>query len=97
MNTWVLRTTQRIPDITSHSVRPEARPPGGPVQRAEECEGAEKEGESCWKSGGGRVRLYTWRRAGLADEVGCDALPDAAGGEAVTGPLNRKGQSTGRP
>jgi hypothetical protein len=35
---------------------------------------------------------------GLADEVGFDALakgpdamPDAAGGEAVTGPLNRKG------
>jgi hypothetical protein len=24
-------------------------------------------------------------------------MPDAAGGEAVTGPLNRKGQSTGRP
>jgi hypothetical protein len=27
------------------------------------------------------VRLYTWRRTGLADEVGCDAIPDAAGGE----------------
>jgi hypothetical protein len=51
-------------------------------------EGEKREGESCWKSGGGRVRLYTWRSAGLADEV---AMPDAAGGEAVTGPLNRKG------
>ena len=40
-----------------------------------------REGESCWKSGGGRVRLYTWRRTGLADEVGSDAIPDAAGGE----------------
>jgi hypothetical protein len=26
-----------------------------------------------------------------ADEVGFDAMPDAAGGEAVTGPLNWKG------
>jgi hypothetical protein len=41
------------------------------------------------------VRLYTWRRAGLADEVGCDAIPDTAGGEGVTGSLNRKGKSTG--
>jgi hypothetical protein len=79
-------------------VRPEARPGGGRggVQEAED-RGGKREGERCWKSGGGRVRLYTWRRAGLADEVGCDAMPDAAGGEGVTGPLNRKGQSTGRP
>jgi hypothetical protein len=27
------------------------------------------------------VRLYRWRRTGLADEVGYDAIPDAAGGE----------------
>ena len=27
----------------------------------------------------------------MADEVGFDAMPDAAGGEGVTGPLNRKG------
>ena len=27
------------------------------------------------------MRLYTWRRTGLADEVGSDAIPDAAGGE----------------
>jgi hypothetical protein len=27
------------------------------------------------------VRLYTWRGAGLADEAGSDAMPDAAGGE----------------
>jgi hypothetical protein len=35
----------------------------------------------CWKSDGGRVRLYTWPRAGLADEFGSDAIPDVAGGE----------------
>src|ERR1700722_20746932 len=33
------------------------------------------------KSGGGRVRLYTRRSTGLADEVGSDAIPDVAGGE----------------
>ena len=27
------------------------------------------------------MRLHTWRRAGLADEVGSDAMLDAAGGE----------------
>jgi hypothetical protein len=59
--------------------------------RKVKSEGEKREGESCWKSGGGRVRLYTWRKAGLADEVGFDAMPDAAGGEGVTGPLNRKG------
>jgi hypothetical protein len=53
-------------------------------------EEGKREGESCWKSGRGRVRFYSWRRAGLADEVGCDAMPDAAGGEGVTGSLNRK-------
>jgi hypothetical protein len=39
------------------------------------------EGESCWKSGGGRTRLYTWPRVGLADEARSDAIPDATGGE----------------
>jgi hypothetical protein len=53
----------------------------GPVQEGERGEGNKREGESYWKSGGGRVRLYTWRRTGLADEVGSDAIPDAAGGE----------------
>jgi hypothetical protein len=77
------------------SARPEAR--GRGRCRKLKTEGKEREGKSCWKSGGGRVRLYTWHRAGLADAVGCDAIPDAAGGEAVTGSLNRKGQSTGRP
>jgi hypothetical protein len=33
------------------------------------------------KAAGGRGRLYTWRRARLADEVGSDAIPDTAGGE----------------
>jgi hypothetical protein len=37
--------------------------------------------KSCWKSGGGRARLYTWPRVGLADEAGSDAIPEAAGGE----------------
>jgi hypothetical protein len=63
------------------SVRPEARP-GGVVQEGEDVR-EKREGASGWKSGG--------RSAGLADEVGFDAMPDAAGGEAVTGPLNRKG------
>ena len=65
--------------------------------RKVKSEEEKREGDSCWKSGGGRVRLYTKRSAGLPDEVGFDAMPDAAGGEGVTGPLNRKGQSTGRP
>jgi hypothetical protein len=34
--------------------------------------GGEMEGESCWKSGGGRTRLYTWPRGGLADEAKSD-------------------------
>ena len=33
----------------------------------------------------GRVRLYAWRRAKLADEAGSDAMPDD---KAVTRPLN---------
>jgi hypothetical protein len=48
----------------------------------QECEDEGKsDRKSCWKSGGGRVRLYTWPRVGLADEAGSDAIPDAAGGE----------------
>jgi len=43
------------------------------------------------KSGGGRVRLYTWRRTGLADEVGSDAIPDAAGGEGGHGVAKPEG------
>ena len=39
---------------------------------------------------GTSASLY-WRRAELAYEVGFDAMPDAAGGEGVTGSLNRKG------
>jgi hypothetical protein len=41
------------------------------------------------KAAGGRTRLYTWRRTGLADEVGSDTIPDTAGGEVVSGPLKR--------
>ena len=51
------------------------------MQEGGRGEGNKREGESCWKSGGGRVRLYTRRRTGLADEVGSDAIPEAAGGE----------------
>jgi hypothetical protein len=55
----------------------------GAVQESEE--GRDKrEGESCWKSGGGRVRLYTWRRAGLADGRGVRRAV-----RAVTGLLDR--------
>jgi hypothetical protein len=39
------------------------------------------ERESCWKSGGGQTRLYTWPRVGLANEAGADTIPEAAGGE----------------
>jgi len=37
--------------------------------RKVKSEEKEREGGSCWKSGGGRVRLYTQRSAGLADNV----------------------------
>jgi hypothetical protein len=50
-------------------VQPEAQEGGAEGERRE---GNKREGESSWKSGGGRVRLYTWRRTGLADEVGSD-------------------------
>jgi hypothetical protein len=33
------------------------------------------------KAAGDECVFYTWRRAELADEVGSDAMPDAAGGE----------------
>ena len=33
------------------------------------------------KAAGDECVFYTWRRTGLADEVGSDAIPDAAGGE----------------
>ena len=39
---------------------------------------------------GTSASLY-WRRAGLADEVGFDAMPDAAGGEGVTGAAKPQG------
>jgi hypothetical protein len=29
---------------------------------------------------GGRTRLYTWPRVGLADEASSETVPDAAGG-----------------
>ena len=51
---------------------------GGRMRRVE---GGKLEGESCWKSGGGRTRLYSWPRVGLADEASSGAIPDAAGGE----------------
>ena len=54
-----------------------------------EGKGTKGRREGCWKSGGGRVRLYTWRGTGLADKVGSDTIPDTAGGEGVTGPLIR--------
>jgi hypothetical protein len=63
----------------------------GAVQEGERGEGNKREGESCWKSGGGRVRLYTWRRTGLADEVRSDAIPDAAGGEGGHGAAKPEG------
>jgi hypothetical protein len=49
--------------------------------RVRRVEGEKREAESCWKSGGGRTRLYTWLRVGVADEAGSDTIPNAAGGE----------------
>jgi hypothetical protein len=43
------------------------------------------------------VRLYPWRSARLADEVGIDAIADAAGSEGGHGPLNDKVVQQGRP
>jgi hypothetical protein len=40
------------------SVRPEARP-GRRCRKVKSGRGKQREGDSCWKSGGGRVRLYT--------------------------------------
>ena len=49
---------------------------GGRMGRVE---GGKMEGESFWKSGGRRTRLYSWPRVGLADEAGSDTIPDATG------------------
>jgi hypothetical protein len=58
----------------------------GPVQESEEEKGGKLRDRELVESGGGRVRLYTWRMAGLADEGGSDAIPDAAGAvRVVTG------------
>ena len=46
-----------------------------------EGKGTKDEERVVGKTAGGRVRLYTWRRTRLADEVGSDAILDAAGGE----------------
>jgi hypothetical protein len=60
---------------------------GGAVQESEE--GRDKrEGESCWKSGGGRVRLYTWGKAGAGRWT-------RRAVRAVTGPLDRIAYFTG--
>jgi hypothetical protein len=58
------------------------------VQEGERGERNKRKRESCWKNGGGRTRLYTWRRTGLADEV---AIPDAAGGEGGHGAAKSDG------
>jgi hypothetical protein len=50
------------------------------MQEGERGKGNQKEGRDLLECGGGRVRLYIWRRAGLADEVGSDAMPDPRGG-----------------
>jgi hypothetical protein len=50
-----------------------------------------RERESCWKSGGGRTRLYTWPRVEVADEARSDAIPDAAGGEGGHGAAKPEG------
>lgn len=37
------------------------------------------------KAAGGRARLYTWQRVGLADGARANAIPNAAGGEGGEG------------
>jgi hypothetical protein len=66
------------------------------VQEGREPRGGEREGESCWKSGGGRVRLYTWRRGW---QMRSDATPyrTRRAVKGVTGSLSRKRQSTDTP
>ena len=49
---------------------------GGCMMRVQ---GGKMEGESCWKSGGGGTRLYTWPRVGLADEAGSVVIPKHGG------------------
>jgi hypothetical protein len=46
----------------------------GAVREAEEG-GRKRGGRELLEKRRGRVRLYTWRRAGLADEVGFDTMP----------------------
>jgi hypothetical protein len=72
------------------SARPEAR--GGRCRQVRGGERNKRKRESCWKSGGGRVRLYTWRRdRAWQMEVGSDAIPDAAGGEGGHGAAKPEG------
>ena len=51
----------------------------GVVQEGERGEGNKGE-RVVEKAAGDELRLYTWRRTGLADEASSDAIPDAAGG-----------------
>jgi hypothetical protein len=41
-----------------------------------ESGGRKMEGGSCWKSSGGRMRLYTWL---MADEARSDTIPRRGG------------------
>ena len=41
------------------------------------------------------MRLYTWRRVGLIDKVGCDIIPDMAGDEEGHGAVKPHGVSYG--
>jgi hypothetical protein len=54
----------------------------------EGSEGGKMEGESGWKSGGGRTRLYTWPRVGVADEARSTPYRRGRAVREVTGPLN---------
>jgi hypothetical protein len=43
-------------------------------------EGGKMEGDICWKSGGGRTRLYTWPEgSGWQMKPAHHAIPEAAG------------------
>jgi hypothetical protein len=64
---------------------------GGRCRKVREGKGTKGSERVVGKSGGGRTRLYSWRMAGLADEVGSDTpYRTRQAVRVVTGPLNRK-------
>jgi len=64
---------------------------GARAGEREEEDGRENGGERDVGKAAGDERVFIAREAfGLADATGADAMPEAASGQRVTGPLNRK-------